>query len=213
MKKGSGTTLNNLDTTHTSLGSSVMPAPKLKSLLLRSKTLYHGSNQVGLPELSIAKRDTVGSGAYLTSNMRTAADYACFRSEKWGGEPRGYRARVSNLRMLDARDPASVSAVLSGFHKKLVGLIRNGETTDWHTQQILGDVANKIGNGEIGPHNLRKATDALGPHFSEHCKGLGFHGLVIQEGGEGNMKRHDTYLVFDPANVKTLRETKLRAKA
>jgi hypothetical protein len=95
-----------------------MPAPKLKSLLLHSKTLYHGSNQVGLSKLPLARRDTVGSGAYLTSSASTARDYALYRSKKWGGEPRVYRARVQDLKMLDARDPASVSIVLSGFHKK-----------------------------------------------------------------------------------------------
>lgn len=69
-----------------------------------------------------------------------------------------------------------------------------------------------IAKANIDMHNLKRATQTIGPELSGYLTGLGYDGLIAWEGGEGDIGPHESWVVFDPHKVSALAEQVLPQK-
>jgi len=180
------------------------------SVLIKKKTLYHGSGVSGIEELSEAEEDTVGRGIYFTSEHEDAIGYARRRSRtRKDAEPVVYETSIENMRLLDLRKDENVRRVLDGFKEILQDKLKKSELS-WNQEEILKRAIKAIEAGKVKAGNLKEVTFSLGRTFSDHVKSLGYEGLVTLEGGEGeDIGDHDTYLIFDSEKIKINQEHKI----
>ena len=101
-------------------------------ILMKKKTLYHGSGISGIETFNKAEEDTVGSGIYFTSEAKDAIGYARLRSERERNPNRAdgapviedsvptiYESSVENMKLCDLRKDENVKKVLGGFREVL----------------------------------------------------------------------------------------------
>src|SRR3989344_4663872 len=101
-------------------------------ILMKKKTLYHGSGIGGIKTFNRAEEDTVGSGIYFTSEAKDAIGYARIRSERERNPQRAdgapviedsvptiYESSVENMKLLDLRKDENVKNILDGFKQIL----------------------------------------------------------------------------------------------
>lgn len=179
-------------------------------VLIKKKTIYHGSGTDGIKIFNVAEEDTVGSGVYFTSEAKDAIGYARRRSKrKEGNSPVIYESSIENMKLLDLRNSDNVKQFLSNFKDKLAEKLKDPEI-QWYYRAVLERTIESIDAGKIGPGNLREISFSIGKEFSDHVKSLGYEGLITFEGGEGEeVGNHDTYLIFDPEKIKINREHKI----
>ncbi|MBU0476819.1 DUF1700 domain-containing protein [Patescibacteria group bacterium] len=179
-------------------------------VLLKKKTIYHGSGTSGIEQFNRAEEDTVGSGIYFTSEAKDAIGYARRRSRaREGAAPVIYESSVENMKLLDLRKGENVKKVLKGFKKVLKDKLKESDL-QWYYEAVLQRAVEAINSGKIGVGNLREATFSTGQLFSDYVKSMDYDGLVALEGGEGDdIGDHDTYLIFDPEKAKIDREHKI----
>jgi len=187
-------------------------------VLVKKKTLYHGSGISGIKTFNKAEEDTVGSGVYFTSEAKDAIGYARIRSErersphKADGSPviedsvpTIYESSVENMKLCDLREDENVKKVLDGF-KEVVKEELKKPDLQWYVQGALDKTIETINGGKIRAGNLKEITQTNGKLFSDYIKSLGYEGLITLEGGEGGNGNHDTYLIFDPEKAKISQE-------
>jgi len=179
-------------------------------VLLKKKTLYHGSGISGIEKFNEAEEDTVGNGVYFTSEARGAIGYAHRRSRRSKeANPVIYECSVEDIKLCDLRKGENAKKVLDGFRTVLVEKVKD-DKLPWYYKEQLQKAIDGIKAGIIGFKNLREATFSTGKFFSNYIKSLGYDGLIALEGGEGNdVGDHDTYLIFDPEKVKINSEQKI----
>jgi hypothetical protein len=190
-------------------------------VLVKKKTLYHGSGRSGIKIFNKAEEDTVGSGVYLTSEAKDAIGYARLRSErersanKAGGSSvvensvsTIYEASIENMKLCDLREDKNVKIILDGFKKFVKEKLKNPDLK-WFLRGALERIIETIDSGKIRAGNLKYIAQTNGQLFSDYIKSLGYDGLIILEGGEGGNGNHDTYLIFDPEKVKINQEHKI----
>lgn len=179
-------------------------------ILVKKKTLYHGSGTSGIGTFDKAEEDTVGSGIYFTSEAKDAIGYARRRSKKKeGAQPVIYESSVENMRLLDLRKDENVKKVLDGFGKIVKQKLQE-PNLNWTYEAVLQKVIEAINGGKIGAGNLREITFSTGEMFSNYIKSIGYEGLITFEGGEGeDIGNHDTYLIFDSEKVRINQEHKI----
>ncbi len=190
-------------------------------VLVKKKTIYHGSGISGIKKFNKAEEDTVGSGIYFTSEAKDAIGYARLRSEREryrqrsdglsvieDSKPVIYESSVENMRLLDLRKSENVKKVLDEF-KQILKEESKKPDLKWNWQAVLKDTVEIINSGKVGAGNLKKVTQRTGSMFSKYVKSLGYEGLITFEGGEGGNSNHDTYLVFDSDKVKINQEHKI----
>jgi hypothetical protein len=179
-------------------------------VLLKRKTLYHGSPIGGIDTFTPAEEDTVGKGVYFTSQAKDAIGYARHRSKVREAVPKLYESHVEDLKLLDLRNDENIAKVMPGFADKLREKLKEYQSQGtvssgvWVT--ILQEVIQKIEEGKITLSALKQATQQTGHWFSEYVTSLGYAGIATEEGGEGGIGNHDTYLVFDPEHITIRRE-------
>lgn len=172
------------------------------TVLIKDRTLYHGSSVAGLEKLNGAEETTVGEGVYFTSDSQSASGYAKRRALNRGGSEVVYEAKIENLKLADLRTDSNVKKILEGFLPVLVRKTTQ-ENLPWNTKMILDTAIENIRAGTVGVRNLRDVVFSLSKSFTEHLTSLGYDGLVTLEGGEGDeIGNHDSYLIFNPDNVK-----------
>src|SRR3989338_10655647 len=101
-------------------------------VLVKKKTIYHGSGISGIEKFDKAEEDTVGSGVYFTSEAKDAIGYARLRSKRERYEQRAdgkpvnkdskpviYESSVDNIKLCDLRKDENVKKILDGFKKIL----------------------------------------------------------------------------------------------
>lgn len=179
-------------------------------ILVKKKTLYHGSGTSGIESFNKAEEDTVGSGIYFTSEAKDAIGYARRRSRREkDASPVIYESSVENMKLLDLRKDENVKKVLDGFKQVLIEKLKEPDLK-WNVQGVLQKAVEAITSGKVGSGNLREVTFSTGQMFSDYCKSLGYEGLMTFEGGEGDdVSNHDTYLIFDPEKAKINQEHKI----
>lgn len=185
-------------------------------VLMKRKTIYHGSGIGGITKFNEAEEDTVGSGIYFTSDAKDAIGYARRRSRRAEDhKPVVYEANIENVKLLDLRKQENFEKILPGFADKLY------EKYEQHKAQnnnvvtgygvVLMRILQAIDANQISLNNLKTLTQQTGKYFTEYVQSLGFDGLVVMEGGEGDdVHNHDTYLIFDPEKVMINRESTIR---
>lgn len=190
-------------------------------VLMKKKTIYHGSGTSGIEKFDKAEEDTVGSGIYFTSEAKDAIGYARLRSERErrGGvgkeankdaKPIIYESSIENMKMCDLRKNQNVKKVLDGFKQVLRKELKKPEKWSWEGWgEVLEDVVEKINSGKVGAGNLKEVAQRTGSMFSNYVKSLGYEGLITFEGGEGGNGSHDTYLIFNGDRVKINQEHKI----
>lgn len=179
-------------------------------ILVKKKTLYHGSGTNGIKTFNKAEEETVGSGIYFTSEAKNAIGYARRRSRRREHTlPVIYESSVENMKLLDLRKDENVKKVLEGYKKILQDKLKKPDLK-WYYEASLQKRIEAIGTGKVGAGNLRDVAFADGQIFSDYVRSLGYEGLVTFEGGEGeDMGNHDTYLIFDPEKIKINQEHKV----
>ena len=189
-------------------------------ILIKKKTLYHGSNIIGIKTFHKAEEDTVGSGIYFTSEPKDAIGYAKIRSERRRNSmshvspedqdsvPVIYESLIENVKMCDLRVDENIKKVLIGFRKILKEEIIKSDI-EWFRRGSLEQAIEKIDGRKIGAGNLKEIAQSNGKLFSGYIKSLGYDGLIVLEGGEGENGNHDTYLIFDTEKVKINQERKI----
>ncbi len=192
-------------------------------VLLKKKTIYHGSGIRGIKRFNKAEEETVGSGIYFTSEAKDAIGYARIRSKRERNPDRRdglptiedsvpiiYESSVENIKLLDLRKNENVIKVLEGFRKilekNLQEELENPDLKYKWRGRTLRKAIETIDAGEVKAGNLREVTLSLGPTFSDYVKSLGYEGLIALEGGEEDIGEHDTYLIFDPDKIKINQE-------
>jgi len=194
-------------------------------ILVKKKTLYHGSGISGIETFNVAEEDTVGNGAYFTSKAEDAIGYARIRSKRERYEHRAdgkpvlndsqpviYESSVENMKLLDLRKDENLKKVLPGFADFLLERrekrIKDNDNVVDNYAVVLRKVINDIDSGKI--RYLKEAAHQAGTAFSDYVKSLGYEGLVALEGGEGvEVGNHDSYVIFSPEKAKVIREQKL----
>jgi hypothetical protein len=179
-------------------------------ILVKNKTLYHGSGISGIKSFNKAEEHTVGSGVYLTSEAKDAIGYAYRRSRREKeASPVIYECSVRNVKLLDLRKDENVKKILDGFKQILIDELKKPDLK-WYVRESFQRALDAINSGKVGSGNLREVTFSMGQMFSDYCQSLGYDGLIIFEGGERNdIGIHDTYLIFDPEKVKIIQEHKI----
>lgn len=180
-------------------------------ILLKKKTLFHGSPKTKIKEFLPAEETTVGNGVYFTSLAKDAIGYARVRSEGIKGiNPIIYEASVENMKMLDLRTKANVRKILPGYRDILLKRLKD-EGLPWYATAAIEQCVEAIDRAMSTDNvNLKAIAQSTGEMFSNYCASLGYQGLITFEGGEGHLvKDHDTYLVFDPKLAKINREHKI----
>ena len=190
-------------------------------VLVKKKTLYHGSGISGIKTFNKAEEDTVGSGVYFTSEAKDAIGYARLRSERERNPQRAdgqlviensvptiYESSVENMQLCDLRADENVKKILDGF-KEIVKKELRKPDLKWFVQGGLERTIETINSGKIRAGNLKEIAQSSGKLFSDYIQSLGYEGLITLEGGEGGNGNHDTYLIFDPEKAKISQEHKI----
>lgn len=179
-------------------------------ILVKKKTLYHGSGIEGIEAFNAAEETTVGNGIYCTSEAKDAIGYARRRSKsEKTGVPVIYEASIENLKLLDLRNDENVQKILPGYASFLQEHLKKSNLK-WHPEKVILRSIEAITSGKVHSGNLKTAAFNTGALFSEYIQSLGHDGLIALEGGEGDdVGRHDTYLIFDPSKVKIVQQHKI----
>jgi len=190
-------------------------------ILIKKKTLYHGSGISGIESFNKAEEDTVGSGIYFTSEAKDAIGYARLRSEREKNTQRAdgapviensvptiYESSIEDIKLCDLRKDENVKKVLGGFREVLNEELKKPDLK-WFIHGSLERTIETLDSGKIGAGNLKEITQSNGQLFSDYIKSLGYEGLITFEGGEGGNGNHHTYLIFDPEKAKINRENKI----
>lgn len=180
-------------------------------VLFKKKTVYHGSGVSGIKQFNKAEEDTVGHGAYFTSEAKNSIGYARRRARREkDASPIIYESSVENIKLLDLRKDENVTEILEGFKQILTDKLLKEPNLDWNYYSISRNAIEAIKSKRIGAGNLREVTFSFGKMFSDYVQSLGYEGLVTIEGGEGeDVGSHDTYLIFDPEKAKIIQEHKI----
>jgi len=177
--------------------------------LIEKKTVYHGSGTAGIKEFEIADEDTVGSGAYFTSDEEAAKGYARRRSN-CGKTPEKilYEAVIENLNMIDLRDQKTLDTIFDGFAEALKEKV---DFSKHFSAYLFKRNTQTIKDRDYSTGNVRSVTWNYCSWFSEYLKSLGYDGLITVEGGEGtDVGNHDTWLIFDPKKARIIKESPLQ---
>jgi len=179
-------------------------------ILIKNKTLYHGSATTGINEFTKAEEDTIGSGIYFTSRAEDAVGYAKRRSRgKKGSSPIIYETVIENLKLVDLRQDDNAHKILEGFKLLLIKKLEQ-PGLDYFVKNACRNSIDAIDQNKVGAGNLKEATASHTQLFSDHIRSLGYDGLIALEGGEGeDIGQHDTYLIFDPEKAKIRKEDKI----
>jgi len=170
--------------------------------------LYHGSGIQGITHFREAEEDTLGSGAYFTSEVTSAEGYARGRARQATSSPTVYSVSVEGLRFIDLRDRKTLDVVMDCFADILRE--RLNEPLPWNDRAVTENAIDAIRKRDYSPGRIRNVTWSHCARFSDYLQSLGYSGLIALEGGEGDyVGNHDTWLVFNPSQLSVVNERTL----
>lgn len=187
-------------------------------VLVKKKTLYHGSPTPDIKQFRLAGEVTAGEGVYFTSEPIKGIGYAKVRENTFKtNTPTLYEASIENAKLLDLRKAENVNKILPEFGKFLQEKI----TPTWSQldpnnqmryRRILS-AAYEIGGNAGG--RLHEIGSGAPKELSEFAKSRGYDGLVTLEGGEHSgagfaIGEHDSYVIFDPTKIKMNRSQHIK---
>lgn len=186
---------------------------------VKNKHLYHGSCRDDIKDFAPSEETTVGDGVYFTSEPRDAIGYARTRAKgrkhfhlegyKKETTPVIYETLVEDLRLLDLRKLENVQRILPEFRAKLREVVQDSKTP-LMLQLALRDAIQAINTGKVGPGSIKLIAVNHPALFTEYVQSLGYDGLITYEGGEGEVKNHDTYLIFDPKKARIIQRQNIQ---
>jgi len=182
---------------------------KLAEVVINNKILYHGSMTPRIKELQAAEENTVGQGAYLTSQEEAAKGYAIKRADEYKGSPTLYEVNIDNAKLIDLRDTKTLDKIFQGFNEFLKEKLKQGSLS-WQREGVARSVIERISQKHYSTGTIKFTTENCGDWFSEYLQPKGYDGLIALEGGEGNIGDHDTYLFFNTSKPKITKEINLQ---
>ncbi len=175
-----------------------------KAVLIREKTLYHGTGIEDIEQFQPAEETTIGEGVYLTSQRESAEGYAQGRARARGGNPVVYEGKIENLKLLDLRNDATVEEILDGF-LPILEEKRKQEGIPWFEENVLDAAIADIKAHKVKAGQLGIVARSLGMTFTKYVQDLGYDGIIAMEGGEKDfVGTHDSYLIFDPEKIQNI---------
>lgn len=187
------------------------------TIQISRKTLYHGSRVRGLTEINPAEDDTVGAGVYLTSEPMWAAGYAHIRTSN-PAEKTVYETEVQDLKLLDLTDQSGALPLLGKFMVQELLKFKERHPFDpndrdsWRNVPIINNIDEIIKKVKQGTARYPKdLLEHFGNLANNKLSEFGLGGIKAIEGGEGGngitrFGNHDSYVIFDPAKVKIVKE-------
>lgn len=185
------------------------------SVIVKNKSLYHGSAVSGIKSFNNAEDETIGSGLYCTSKADKAIGYARGRSRARnkdnGGSPIIYEVKITDLRLANLRSNENVQNLLSGYEKVLRKELLENKKLQWFMTMNIEKALELFKEGKVNIRNLSRLTGGgLGGYFTRYLQSNGYDGLVTYEGGESDfVGEHDSYIIFDPKKAKVTAEHKI----
>lgn len=171
-------------------------------VLVKKKTLYHGSAVPNIDKFNIAEETTIGNGVYFTSEPDKASGYAERRFEYRSHEKDAgavvHIRNIENMKLLNLRKKDNLLHIAQGFREILVREQKR-ENIDWAYEQNIKDTIENIDSGKI--NHPKDLIDHFPRQFTKYAQSLGYDGVLAIEGGEGAIGDHDTYLIFDPEKL------------
>ena len=191
---------------------------QLPSLYIENMKLYHGSPVPTIEAFDVNEGDqwSTGKGIYLTPDKKAADGYARERGDRTPNQPTVYETEISNLDVADLRTQGAQESFaklyrdaliefrdntlpyLKGPTPELAGMIK--KTMTEKVQQLL----EKIDKHDF--RQLRELTVNFADLTTETLAKAGYHGLVSIEGEPPKIEFHDSYVIFDPKDIKITRQ-------
>jgi len=177
-------------------------------LVVHQKTLFHATASSINRDLS----PKFVSGIYLSSQEEIAARYAAAKfSKNQEANSIILKTKIQNVRLLDLRTKENTRIILAGFKASLREKFENSKLS-WAAETALQTTLQSLDLSKIKSGHLKEFLVGLGKDLAEYCESLGYDGLVTLEGGEGSaLSRHDTYLIFNPKEVRVIEEKVLES--
>lgn len=177
----------------------------LAVIVADAEPIYHGSGTSGIRQFREADEDTIGKGAYFTSEAVSAEGYAKGRARQTKGMPVVYSVCAEGLKFLDLRDRNTLDVVMDGFTEILGKRLK--EPLKWNVRAATERAIDAIRKRDYTSGSIRNVTWSHCELFSRYLQSLGYDGLIAYEGGEGNyVRNHDTWLVFSPSHLRVIAE-------
>lgn len=176
-----------------------VPTEDGNGLLIKHKTLYHGSSVDDIEEMSEAGDMTIGNGFYCTSEAKPAIGYARLRAEHFKTDPVIYEGSISNLKMLNFQINQNVINFLPGYKQFIQNCQINSDNymVKLNKDSLIKKIDDVIGGVPI----VLKEILGRG-YFNQYAESLGYDGIIAYEGGERNIGKHDSYVIFHPEKFK-----------
>ena len=120
---------------------------------------------------------------------------------------------IEDMKLLDLRNDKNAKTILRKF-SDVCKEKSEDKNVDIKYRIPLKQAFVLIRTGKIKSANISEAIGPIGKYFSDYVKSLDYDGLIAIEGGEGDeIGNHDSYVIFDPNEVKIGREQKLKKES
>ncbi|MEK7580734.1 MAG: hypothetical protein AAB512_00480 [Patescibacteria group bacterium] len=192
-----------------------------ESFKVDSMHLFHGSRVHGIQELTEADETTIGNGVYLTSNKEAAYGYGVVRSSKQDDQPTLYVVELTDLNILNLSTWDGIKSFAKKFKEVLSqrkdqikvdhNKIMDKNTAEFIKYSTVKNIEERIGMIDYDSYrSLKDLLFGLGDWARSMLQDMGYDGLMAIEGGEvGNgvdIGKHDSYVIFDPKQVKVVEQ-------
>jgi hypothetical protein len=175
-----------------------------------------------IEKMKPAYEHTIGRGLYGTYGPEMGAiDYALLRariaSSKRGAtvvHPVLYEITATEINMLDLRSDDSAEEILAEFTLRLEQWLEEAIKTPSDPLRLqeggTKKLIHKINDREQHRYRLLKETSMRSDLFTATIEDLGFQGLIVREGGEGDIGDHESWVIFDPSKAKVTAEEQFK---
>lgn len=188
------------------VGKRVLPETRdISEVKVDKAELYFGANTGGITELRKSIETTIGEGIYLTSQIEAAKGYAKQRARGEIENERVYKVEIENLKFADLRELSDVEKFALQLKNRLLTELQR-EDLRYHQTMAINQTLETIGRNTF--KGLKDITWNHQRIVTELLMSKGYDGLVALEGGEGDIGKHDSWLVFDPSKTKVVKEVK-----
>ncbi|OGD94489.1 hypothetical protein A3A48_00285 [Candidatus Curtissbacteria bacterium RIFCSPLOWO2_01_FULL_37_9] len=190
---------------------------ELLTLHITQMRLYHGSLVAGVTGFEEGDQQSIGRGIYLTLQKEAASGYASKRSGH-DGVPTVYEVQISDLDIADLRTKEaqeefaklfkqslieweeSVLPNLKGPSDEVLGVIKE------QRKEAVRELVHKIDTNTF--LQLRDLTFGWADLVSTTLSNVGYKGLMSIEGEPPDIDFHDSIVMFNPLDIRTINQEK-----
>lgn len=178
------------------------PTPDGLGFFVHEKNLFHTPRH---PSQPISAK----SSLYFVPEEKIAIHYA--KTKFSPIHPVIASVKIQNLKLLDFRNKENLKVFLVGFRNHLSFRLEN-EKLNWLEEIAVKTALENTNPAQVSKGHVTELIDSLGMNFKSYCKSLGYDGLIAYDGGEKvGINHHDTYLIFDPNQIRILKEKILKS--